>query len=71
VPRRKPGLELVDARNGLRHLVSPEAILETRHRGTCPALCGARVFAASFTDPGRGWCRLCAQTVSGVPGGGR
>ena len=58
--QRRVGVELVDVTSGLEHRVSPEALLEGRLQGFCWALCGAKVLAASLTDPGRGQCRRCA-----------
>ncbi|MGH3845662.1 MAG: hypothetical protein ACRDS0_30175, partial [Pseudonocardiaceae bacterium] len=58
---RRPGIELVDARTRVAHRVSPEALLAGRQRGDYEALCGARLLAASLTDPGRGQCPGCAS----------
>jgi hypothetical protein len=60
VPRRA-GVELVDARSGVRHRVTPEELLAGRARGDYEAFCGARLWAASLTDPGRRECRECVS----------
>jgi hypothetical protein len=36
-------------------------VVAHRHVGQYLAVCGARVLAASLTDPGRGWCRVCTR----------
>jgi glucokinase len=59
VPRRS-GIEVVDAQTQIRHRVSVEALLAGRLAGIYETLCGARVLAASLTDPGRGRCTECA-----------
>jgi hypothetical protein len=56
---RRPGIELVDARTRLAHQVSPDELQAGRARGDYQALCGARLLAASLTDPGRGRCPEC------------
>lgn len=48
---------IIDARTYVEHLVSDESAAAHRHAGRYPARCGAEVFAASMTDPGRGRCR--------------
>ncbi|MGH3697437.1 MAG: hypothetical protein ACRDRX_26220 [Pseudonocardiaceae bacterium] len=58
---RQPGIELVDARTRVTHRVSPDALLAGRARGDYRAFCGARLLAASLTDPGRGRCAGCAS----------
>ena len=55
----RASIALVDARTRLAHQVSPEALLAGRQRGDYRALCGARLLAASLTDPGRGPCPGC------------
>lgn len=55
----RAGVELVDARSGVRHRVSPEELLAGQALGNYVALCGARLRAASLTDPGRRDCREC------------
>lgn len=52
-------IELVDARTRLAHRVSPEQLRAGRTSGDYQALCGARLLAASLTDPGHGRCRQC------------
>lgn len=59
VPRRV-GVELVDARTRVAHQVSPEELRAGRARGDYQTRCGARLLAASLTDPGRGQCPECA-----------
>lgn len=60
IPSQRPsGMDLVDAHSRIAHRISHEAMLEGRLTGVCHALCGARVLAASLTDPGRGQCRRC------------
>jgi hypothetical protein len=59
--RRRPGIEVVDALTRVAHLVSSDALLAGRLAGIYPALCGARLLAASLTDPGRGRCMECAR----------
>jgi len=58
---RRPGIELVDALTRVAHRVSPDALLAGRHAGDYEALCGARLPAASLTDPGRVRCAACAR----------
>ncbi|MGH3694924.1 MAG: hypothetical protein ACRDRX_13215 [Pseudonocardiaceae bacterium] len=58
---RQPGIELVDARTRVAHRVSPDALLAGRARGAYRAFCGARLLAASLTEPGRGRCAKCAS----------
>jgi hypothetical protein len=62
VPHRA-GIELVDARTRASHRVSPEALRVGRVQGDYQALCGARLLAASLTDPGRGQCRECTSRL--------
>jgi hypothetical protein len=52
---------VVDARTRMRHRVSPEELRAGRARGDYQALCGARLVAASLTDPGCGRCSGCAS----------
>ena len=56
---RPSGIELVDVHTRLTHRVSPDELLAGRARGDYEALCGARLLAASLTDPGRGQCQEC------------
>ncbi|MCA1703307.1 MAG: hypothetical protein LC808_08615 [Actinobacteria bacterium] len=60
VPRRA-GVEVVDARTRVAHQVSPEELRTGRAWGDYQALCGARLLAASLTDPGCGRCPGCAS----------
>jgi hypothetical protein len=57
---RRAGIELVDARSGVTHQVSPEQLRVGRARGDCQARCGARLLVASLTDPGCSQCPRCA-----------
>jgi hypothetical protein len=57
--QRERSIELVDARTKLAHQVSPDALNAGRQRGDYQARCGARVLAASMTEPGRGYCPEC------------
>jgi len=41
--------------------VSGDALLAGRLAGTYQAFCGARLLAASLTDPDRGRCTECAR----------
>lgn len=59
--QRQPGIELVDARTRVEHRVSSDELLDGRARGNYQALCGARLLAASLTEPGRGRCRECTS----------
>jgi hypothetical protein len=59
--QRLPGIELVDAVTGVAHRVSSDELFAGRQRGDYQAFCGARLLAASLTDPGRGRCRECAS----------
>lgn len=52
--QRRPGVELVDALTRLAHQVSPDELLAGRARGDYQGLRGARIVAASLTDPSRG-----------------
>jgi hypothetical protein len=58
---RRPGIEVVDGITRVRHRVSSDALLAGRTRGEYQAFCGARLVAASMTDPGRGRCAVCAS----------
>jgi hypothetical protein len=58
---RRAGIELVDARSGVAHQVSPEELRAGRARGDYQARCGARFLVASLTDPGCGQCPGCAS----------
>jgi hypothetical protein len=60
VPPR-PGIEVVDSLTRVTHRVSGDALLAGRLAGIYHALCGARLLAASLTDPGRGHCTECAR----------
>lgn len=60
VPPR-PGIEVVDSLTRITHRVSSDALLAGCLAGTYHALCGARLLAASLTDPGRGRCTECAR----------
>jgi hypothetical protein len=62
--QRRAGIELVDARSGLAHQVSAEQLRAGQSSGDYQALCGARLLAASLTDPGRGRCPGCASGVT-------
>ncbi len=61
IPAQLPGLELVDARTGVAHQVSPDELLAGRARGNYQAFCGLRFLVASMVDPGRGRCPGCAR----------
>jgi hypothetical protein len=55
-----PSIELVDGLTWISHHVTYEELLAGRLLGgSCTALCGVRVLAASLTDPGRGRCPEC------------
>lgn len=60
--RPRPSIELVDGPTRVAHRVTSEELV-TLHRvgGSCRALCGVIVVAASMTDPGRSRCRVCAS----------
>jgi hypothetical protein len=60
VPRRR-SIELVDALSRVAHRVIPEELAAGRMRGDCEALCGARLLAASLTEPGHSRCAECAR----------
>jgi len=57
----RAGVEVVDARTRVVHRVSPDRLLGGRARGDYEAFCGARLLAASLTDPGCGRCLECAR----------
>lgn len=59
--QRRPGIELLDARTQVGHWVSSDELLAGRQRGDYQALCGARLLAASLTEPGRGRRRECTS----------
>ncbi len=50
---------VTDARTGLTHLVSDEAMAAGRRAGRYVAACGAEVLAGSLTAPESGRCRRC------------
>jgi hypothetical protein len=56
----RASIEFVDGQTRVAHRVSPEELQTGRARGDYQALCGARLLAASLTDPGRGSCPECA-----------
>jgi hypothetical protein len=58
---RPLGIELVDVHTRVAHRVNPEELLAGRARGDYEALCGARLLAASLTDPGRSRCPQCTS----------
>ena len=58
---RRASIEFVDARTRVAHRVSLDELQAGRQRGDYQALCGARLLAASLTDPGRGSCQECAS----------
>jgi hypothetical protein len=62
--QRPPGIELVDARSGVAHRVSPDALLAGRQRGDYEAFCGARFLVANLTALERGFCPLCTRAAS-------
>lgn len=51
---------MVDALTRVVHRVNPEELLAGRAREDYEALCGARLLAASLTEPGRSHCPVCA-----------
>lgn len=53
--RRPRRVGIVDAHTRVEHLV-PDYVLAAP-RLSYLEKCGAEVFVASMTDPGRGWCR--------------
>lgn len=55
------GIELVDVHTKVAHRVNPDELLAGRARGDYEALCGARLLAASLTDPGRSRCPQCTS----------
>jgi hypothetical protein len=55
-------LDLVDLRDGLIHLVTPDA-----HAAGKVALCGLAVLPAALVDPGTRYCWDCRATRSSVP----
>jgi len=52
---------IVDAQSGVEHLITDASAMEHRHSGRYLALCGAKVLAASLTDPGGRRCSECAR----------
>lgn len=60
---RRAGVELVDARTRVAHRVSPEELRVGRARGDYQALCGARLLAASLTEPGCGRLSVSGMRV--------
>jgi hypothetical protein len=61
IPEQRPGVEVVDSLTQVTHRVTGDALLAGRLAGQYEALCGARLLAASLTDPGRGRCTACAR----------
>ncbi len=60
LPRRT--VELVDARDGQAHHLTPDAIAAGRGaRGRYFALCGVEVLPAALVDPGSGRCSSCTS----------
>jgi hypothetical protein len=61
-------LDLVDLRDGLIHLLTPDAhAAGLKSRCDYVALCGAVVHPAALTDPGQRYCWSCRSTRSSVP----
>lgn len=58
-PPRLPGIELVDGLTRVCHRVSTDELITASRKGSCIALCGMRVFAASLTDRGKRRCTTC------------
>ncbi|MGH3574218.1 MAG: hypothetical protein ACRDUW_20745 [Pseudonocardiaceae bacterium] len=56
---RRPGIEVVDGATKITHRVASDELLAGRLAGHYQALCGARLLAASLTDPGRRYCPVC------------
>ena len=54
-------MEVVDSLTRVTHRVSDDALLAGHQVGTYQALCGARLLAASLTDPGHGRCTECTR----------
>jgi hypothetical protein len=61
VPAPRVGIELVDGRTRVMHRVTADQLQTAVRAGSCTALCGIRVVAASLTDPGRRRCSVCAS----------
>lgn len=61
ISEQRIGIELVDARTRVLHRVTTDELQAASRVGSCTALCGMRVFAASLTDPGRRRCSVCAS----------
>lgn len=59
--QRRVGIEIVDGPTRVAHRVSSDELLAGRLHGRYQALCGARLLAASLTDPGRRRCQECAS----------
>ena len=61
-------LDLVDLRDGLIHLLTPEAhTAGLTSTYDYVALCGAVVLPAALTDPGGRYCWSCLSSKSSVP----
>lgn len=58
---RQYAIDLVDARSGVQHRVTPEAMNAGRQRGLYRALCGIYVIVGSMTDQGLRKCAACAE----------
>ncbi|MGH3825280.1 MAG: hypothetical protein ACRDRA_20940 [Pseudonocardiaceae bacterium] len=56
---------IIDARTRVEHLMTDVSAMAYRHSGNYLALCGARVLAASLTEPGRAQCQPCAAEAAG------
>jgi len=55
-------IELVDGLTRVSHRVTHEELLAGRlPGGSCTALCGVQVLAASLTEPGRSRCPECTS----------
>jgi hypothetical protein len=61
VPAPRPSIELVDGRTRVAHRVTTDELQAASRAGSCTALCGMRVFAASLADPGRRRCSVCSS----------
>ncbi|MGH3906850.1 MAG: hypothetical protein ACRDTE_22110 [Pseudonocardiaceae bacterium] len=57
-------ITVTDARTGLAHLVTEEAMVAGRRGGSFTAVCACVVLAASLTAPERGHCRACARRLA-------
>jgi hypothetical protein len=61
-------VDMVDARTGMVHLLTPDAVAAGRSgESRYVAVCGADVVPASLTELEQRYCWPCRSTTTGIP----